>query len=369
MARIVRRWSRLTVPAALGLSAIAAAVAFGAAPARGTARGTATAPAARGAATRPVVTAANRQAANTQFQKALQLYNDGKHADAKTENDKALLLDPTHEDALRLRIVIADRLAAAGAAGGTAAGGTVASGAAAGKPKVLTNQQISTIRLMEMRSEDRNINGSIPRQVREDFWNTVIVKDSNADLSQAAHNNFLRPDNFLDPALRIRESGNPKFIEGVVVNTDPAALAEFKTNINTYVLQNCATAACHGSEKGGDFRILTARDNPSVYTNFYVMTSYNARTGGRVIDRDNPERSLFIQYSIPRQQAAFTHPGEGVAHNKLSGTQDARYQTFVNWVRTLTLPKPNYNISLEVGGAPATPPPATPPATPPARGR
>jgi hypothetical protein len=102
------------------------------------------------------------------------------------------------------------------------------------------------------------------------------------------------------------------------------------------------------------------------------MSMYNAKSGGKVIDRDNPERSLFLQYALPRQQATFQHPGD-VDLRKLANSQDPRFLSFVAWVRNLALPRPNYGITFDVGGAVATPPgapaPSPAPATPAARGR
>lgn len=342
MARIVCRWRRLSATVALGVATLA--VVMGAATPRGGAapgRGAA-------AATRPV-TAANRQAAVAQFAKARELFNAEKYAEAKVENDKALLLDPTHEDALRLRIVLQDRLANAG----TPAGGGGGPAAPAGRARVLTNQQISMIRLMEMREDERNITGNIPRGAREDFWQNVLVKEPGADTSQAAHNSFLNPQNFHEVLRRMKESNSARYLEQITINTDPAVMSEFKTSVHTFVLENCATAACHGGEKAGDFRLINARDNASIYTNFYLMSTYRAKNGGKVIDRDNPERSLFLQYNLPTQQATFPHPGEVEMRRRLASLQDPRYQAWVRWVQSLALPQPNYGITTPVGPATA----------------
>jgi hypothetical protein len=343
-----------------------AAVAVGAAPgARGGApgRGAATRP-----ATRPAVTAEKRQAAIAQHQKAFDLYSAGKFAEAKVENDKTLLLDPNNEDAIRLHAVLQDRLA--GNTTTAPGGGTVAAG---GRPKTLTNQQISLIRLMEMSDNDRNLTGPIKREAREEYWNSVLVKEAGADTSQGAHNAFLmnNPQTFAEVARRFRDTHNPRYTEQVVINNDPANLAEFKTGVNVFVLQNCATAPCHGGNGAGDFRLLRASDNASIYTNFYIMSMYTTKNGGRVIDRDNPERSLFIQYALPKQQAATAHPGD-VDVRKIASMQDPRFQQMVQWVQSLALPRPNYGITVDVGGA-APAPPAAPvapvPPGPPARGR
>jgi hypothetical protein len=326
----------------VALGAATLAVVMGAAAPRGGAAG---APARGAAATRPV-TAANRQAAVAQFAKARELFNAEKYAEAKVENDKTLLLDPTHEDALRLRIVLQDRLANAGAATGGGGGGAAAP---AGRAKLLTTQQISMIRLMEMRDTERNITGNIPRAVREDYWQNVLVKEPNADTSQAAHNSFLNPQNFHEVLRQMKESNTPRYLEQITINTDPAVMADFKTSVHTFVLENCATAACHAGDKAGDFRLINGRDNASIYTNFYLMSTYRLKNGAKVIDRDNPERSVFLQYSLPEQQATFHHPGGVEIRRRLASLQDPRYQAWVQWVQGLALPQPNYGITTPVG--------------------
>jgi hypothetical protein len=357
MARIVCRWSRLNAVLALSAAVLSAAVATVASGQAGTP--------ARGAATRPAVTAAARQQSVAQQQRAFELFGEGKLAEAKAENDRALQTDPNNEDAIRLRAVLQDRMNAAATT--NPAGGAAA--AAASKPKALTNSQVSIIRLLEMSDAD-NLTGSIRRDAREDYWNNVYVKENGADTSPTAHSAFLNPSNFLEVARRFRETRNPKYMEAVTINNDPASLSDYKTTINTFVLQNCATAACHGGNNAGDFRLLTARDNASIYTNFYVMSMYNAKSGGKVIDRDNPERSLFLQYALPRQQASFPHPGD-LDLRKLASTQDPRFEQMRQWVLSLAQPRPNYGITYEVGGTPSaalSAPPATAP-SPPAHGR
>jgi len=326
-----------------------------------------TTPPGRAPATRPAPTAADKAAAIEHFQKARSLFAEKKYAEANAQNNEALKRDPTLNDAQLLRTVLQDKIGdAGGPAGPAVAGGTNTGG---GKTGLLTPQQISVIRLLEMKDDDRTVRGEIPRQVRQDFWDNIYVKLPDVDTSPEAHNSFLNPNNFFEIAKQIRQSLNMNYIQSVTVRNDPESLAQFRSAVQTYVLQNCATAACHGGNNAGDFHILNpAPNDQALYTNFYVMSMYNAKTGGKVIDRDNPDKSLIIQFALPRQQAAFPHPNNIEIRNKVTGPSDTRVQQMTAWISGLTLPRPNYGINYPVGGAP--PAPEKSPATAPAgRGR
>jgi hypothetical protein len=331
-------------------------------PARPTATPRPAAPAARPpavAATRPgVVTPANHAAAMDHFDKAKDLlYRDNNPRQAALENDEALKLDPSLVEAQTLRRIIQTR--ATGAEDETPAAGTAA-GATRVKP--LTPRQISVVRLLESRPEDQ-LRGLVPRKVLQDFWDSVVRKDPLADTSTTAYQAFLNPNNFAQQASRIRDSGNLKFIEQVTMNSDPANLVAFRSTVHTYMLQNCATAECHGGEKAGNFRLLVGPGNdPTVYTNFYIMSMYNEKGAGKMIDRDSPDRSLFLQYSLPRNVAQLAHPK--IELRKLSSTNEPRYRTMSDWVRGLNIPRPTYGFEYELpAGATSGDAPASAPAT------
>ncbi len=302
------------------------------------------------------VSAANRAAAAAELQKAKDLYSQQKYLDAYAETDKALLLDPSLVEAQSLRRVLQAKLEEGGdfsaAASANTGGGE--------KARVLNAQQISVIRLLETGANDNLIRGSVPRKVLEDFWENEIKKQSNAnevDLTQATHDRFISPNNFEGQARVIRDSGNLKYINQVTVTSDPAALVAFRNLVHPYVLQNCATADCHGGEKAGNFRIVVGGNNPpTVYTNFYIMSIYVAKNGGgKMIDRDHPEKSLFLQYSLPQAAAGYPHPGT-VEVRKLGSVTDRRFQSMSAWVDSLGLIRPDYGIKFEVPKGTATRP-------------
>ena len=131
------------------------------------------------------------------------------------------------------------------------------------------------------------------------------------------------------------------------------------------MLQNCATAECHAStsKQAGNFRLVNPASTPEQqYTNFYILAMYSNRDG-KMIDRDNPEKSLLLQYSLPYANAGTKHPKIDV--RRISGVNDPRLRAMNDWIKALAFPKPSYGIAYEVAGAaPAT---TSAPATRPAK--
>ena len=91
---------------------------------------------------------------------------------------------------------------------------------------------------------------------------------------------------------------------------DPAAIGpnSFR-NVQTFVLQNCATSECHAAEKpgaGGNFRLISLSgglNNPTaeqqLYTNFYIMAMY-ANKDGKI---DKEERAKMTKEDKEKWQS------------------------------------------------------------------
>jgi hypothetical protein len=322
----------LTVACALGLG-----VALTATPAASSSR-----PASHG------VSAENQAAARAQVEKANALYQQGKYAEAQGANNQALLLDPHNVDAMLMHDALASLL-------GRATGPAPVT--QPGRIPLLTPPQINILRAMEMAPNER-VTGRFEGKTLEEFWNNVIMNRPTGDKSKAAHDRFLAPANFPAQLRLIKDSGNLKYLQGIVTISDPAALAAYRsgTGVSNYVLQNCATAECHASisRRAGNFRLVQPATTPEQqYTNFYILSMY-ANRDGKMIDRDNPEKSLLLQYSLPYANASIPHPHVDI--HRLSGPSDPRVRTAINWIRALAFPKPNYGITYQV---PVTEPAAT----------
>ena len=141
----------------------------------------------------------------------------------------------------------------------------------------------------------------------------------------------------------------------VQVQDDPPVMREFRTNIHQrYVVNYCGTTACHGGDGGaGGVRLL--RDaidtDTTVYTNFITLQSTHVGPLD-MINRQQPDRSLLLQYGLARTAATTPHPEAEGWRPKFHAMQDGFLQATSRWIDSLWKPTPDYGIK-------APPPPAT----------
>jgi hypothetical protein len=152
----------------------------------------------------------------------------------------------------------------------------------------------------------------------------------------------------------LRASGLPAYINKIQLLSDPANMIAFRTRVHPFVLQNCATAVCHGGANAGDLRLVrpAAETNDRIlYTNFYTLATYTNKNGDRMINRDEPRKSLLLQYGLPKSVATLKHPGK-VEVRRLADEKSADFVAMEEWVRTLTFPTPVYHLpGMEEGAA------------------
>jgi hypothetical protein len=133
----------------------------------------------------------------------------------------------------------------------------------------------------------------------------------------------------------------------VVIRLDSPAIKAFRSQLHqNYVLNYCATSGCHGEKSPGGlflFRIQPNSDE-TVYTNFYILNQME-KAQGRLIDRDEPRRSLLLQYGLRRDAAATPHPEVPGWRPQFVNEQDRRFQLYTEAIDQLWKPAPEYGIS------------------------
>ena len=224
---------------------------------------------------------------------------------AQKEIDEAKRLDPNNAEAVTLeQTVLSQRRLDKARAGGTTTtppptgttphppantGGTNPPAAGGGeRPHYLTADDINTIRQMEWRENDRVApKATVPADVRKKYIDMKAL--NNADFSalsgqQQAY--MILSDNDTPEDMRRK----------VKITTDPQALTDYRRIIQPLILNNCATAGCHGAKGAGDFMLFA--NNPEredvAYTNFYILQTYAKNNGeSLMIDRTYPDRSLW----------------------------------------------------------------------------
>ena len=236
------------------------------------------------------------------------------------------------------------------------------------KTRLVTPQEINRIRQLEWQKGDK-------AQVR--FENDVRRR-------YLASSEFT-PQQFnkLTPAEQVSEilsNGSSRLHRDVIINSDPFALQQFKNVVQRAVLPGCATAACHGGNKAGNFVLHNpANKDPEAYTNFLLLQQYTGggdagakdqqgRVGGQrkdrdrdagdgdeeegrggrtyaMVDRTRPEDSLLLLYGLADSNVP--HPKAQNFRPIFKGRNDPRYRQIVEWMgQTLAPIAPDYGIDL-----------------------
>src|SRR5205807_1251632 len=117
-----------------------------------------------------------------------------------------------------------------------------------------------------------------------------------------------------EQAVQILTKGKPELADGVHILSDPATVLAFKTHIQKIVTSGCAANGCHGgtNAKGGAFYQFTTGDPTRVtYTDFLILQTFRQnvdKVQQPLVNREFPEKSLLLQYMMPRNVAETPHP-------------------------------------------------------------
>lgn len=134
------------------------------------------------------------------------------------------------------------------------------------------------------------------------------------------------------------------------VDTEPYALNLFRQRVhNAWLLSNCATSACHGGLDAG--RLFLHNRNPKSaqtrYTNLLILERLKLDGLPPLIDWERPIDSLILQYALPRTEARYPHPDVKGWKPVFTGANRRLLEDFVEWVRAMYRPRPDYPVSYE----------------------
>ena len=217
---------------------------------------------------------------------------------------------------------------------------------------VLNSKQINLVKVFEV-DLTQNPRLIIPQQVIRDLIEQYTASPL-IPATRSGRDELLRrpPTEVLDLIYRLKARD---FYERVQVLDHPASMRRFRDDVHrTFILNACATSGCHASPEAGRFVLATFRPNsdPTLYTNFYILQQFRTVAGESLLNFDHPERSVLIQYALPRDIARQRHPQvlrDGRDHWRpaLSGPEDRRLQATVDWLKTLYRPRPDYEMDYE----------------------
>jgi hypothetical protein len=277
--------------------------------------------------------------------------------------EEARKIDPMNHDAARLLEAAQQQVDMATKSAGTTDKNTpapsanpappstpVTTGPAKSPPahRLLNDDEINIIRQQEVLPDDN---------VRVQFNNDVVKEYlGNGDHDAAAFRR-LSP---VRQAIEIFSNGDAKVANNVRIVTDPPPLLQFRQKISPIISSGCAASGCHGGTHGRSFGLYTGDSASAIYSNFYILMTYAKTINGTqylMLDRTLPDRSLFLEFSLPAAQADVAHPDVPNYRPRMRAKSDAAYAAVVDWLTNSLKPiPPDYHINVSAKlPAPASP--------------
>jgi len=205
--------------------------------------------------------------------------------------------------------------------------------------RMVTPEEINRIRQLEW-SQKEPIQVFIDRDVVEKYLN------NNPNMTRQAFARMAKEEQ----AISIMND-RPDLDSGIHFRSDPKPIADFHLKIQRILVQGCATAGCHGgpNPKGGNFYLYNGDTPPVYFTNYLTLQTFAPKVKDvqmPLIDRQNPENSLLLQYMLPPEVAVTPHPAAPPYKGLVKSSKDPRYQAVYGWLTELNGLQPNYEIDL-----------------------
>lgn len=215
-------------------------------------------------------------------------------------------------------------------------------------PNLVSEQDINAIRQFEVQQLDE-------KRIRIKFLNDVRKRF--ATLPQRGKS-FYELSNF-QQAIAIVNEGDAQMRRDVVITDDPVAVKDFKS-LQRQILAGCGTMGCHAPAGGVGIVLFSMPESEATtYTNFLTLSTYwretnaagegvfgNAGTRYHMIDRQNPNQSLLLQYCLPIPVADIPHPKVAGFRPMIQSRNDTLYHRLEVWIgQTLRPVEPAYEVA------------------------
>ena len=137
----------------------------------------------------------------------------------------------------------------------------------------------------------------------------------------------------------------------IQVVTEPYSLNLFKQRVhNTWLINNCATSACHGGLHGGRL-FLHGRNYKADrvrYTNLLILDRLELDPDKPLINYAEPLMSKVIQHALPRAEARDPHPDVRGWKPVFNRNNLPLLQDSLEWIESMYAnPRPNYPVEYD----------------------
>jgi len=223
-----------------------------------------------------------------------------------------------------------------GSESGSSAGGE---GTPFNMKNMVSNDDIQRIRMAELADDDRmtvELRKNVVDRFLEQFRGQGEFEKKGKDAEFRSWSAARQAKYILDLV-----SADDPLRSDIIIKSDPSSMREFRSGVWRWMSTSCAAATCHGSAKGqGGLKLwnVTGRNDNVDYTNFLILDSFQTKSGLQVIQRDDPEDSLLLQYGLPDSQAKHRHPKE--KSPAFASKTLPLYEQTLKWIKSLKGPPP-----------------------------
>lgn len=221
------------------------------------------------------------------------------------------------------------------------------------EPRKLTDAEINRIRFMELRAM-RGLKGvdrvtvKVSREVQDDF---LVSMTGHEDFrGKKARQSFLKRTPPQKLHIIAHYTG-VKYADRVEILTDPEIFVEFRKHVLPQVIRGCSTSGCHNSmnERAYGFKLYNdpKKIPETTYADFVILNDFMV-DGKRMIDRNDPSKSLLATYMLPKSEvpAEYHHPGDVEYRPIFQSHKHPRYQRILRWIGSLKIPAEDYGVRL-----------------------
>lgn len=153
----------------------------------------------------------------------------------------------------------------------------------------------------------------------------------------------------------LTETEEESIHKDILLKSDCRVMREFRGTIQRIVVSKCGSLTCHGAPKGqGQFKLLTAgaRNERIDYSNFLILSQYTKGKGRMLLDRDNVNESLLLNYGLPHddEKAKYRHPRKKKLNPPpFASVMNGNYRILQKWIGSLRGPPygGNYDVKYK----------------------
>ena len=216
--------------------------------------------------------------------------------------------------------------------------------------KLLTDDQVNLIKLWELPAdlEQARPRVVVRRDTLEKFFKNYASEEM-VPKGRKAQNEFRALKSYQQLQLFFKVRARALYSE-VVVRDDPPAMVQFRRFINgAYVARYFRRHFGQGQVPGLYLFGKQPNQIHEAYTNFYILSMYEY-LGLPMIDRAMPQRSLLLQWGLPRDAAIHPAPEIEGWRPRFTGPDDETFLKYVDWITQLYEPLPNYGVTYQWPG-------------------